>query len=85
MGVLSLDVERLVSTFLADLDTPVSLGVKLRLDARDWDGIAQLSVDPRTYHCAERYLRDNAAVSILKKYADFPTPSGDRRDRKSVV
>lgn len=76
---LSREVMRLVSTFLEDLGTPLALGVYLRIDNGLWEDLAQLSVDPRSYLDSASYLRDAAAVSILKKYASFPTSQDSRR------
>jgi hypothetical protein len=72
------DVVRTVSHLLEDLETPISLGVALRLRYGEWDGVAELSVDPRSYLDANSYARDAAAVGILKKLQELPTKI-DRR------
>jgi len=67
------DVVRVVSHLLEDLDTPISLGVAIRLKYGEWDGISELSPDPRQYPCSNRYARDAAACGILKKLKELPT------------
>jgi hypothetical protein len=73
------DVVRVVSHLLEDLDTPISLGVFLRIRHGEWDGILELNPDPRQYLDPSSYFRDAAAASILKKLKELPGTI-DRRD-----
>jgi len=74
------ELVRVVSFLLTDLGTPKSLSAAILLRESDWDGLAQLSVDPRCYTDSCSYLRDVAAVSIVKKLKELPT-TFDRRAR----
>lgn len=69
---------QVVSRFLEDLGSPFSLGVKLMLDAGQWDEIVALEPDPRRYLNAADYLKDVAAASLLRKFEPLPT-SHDRK------
>jgi hypothetical protein len=79
-SVLSGNLARAISFLLTDLGTPKSLSAAIMLREGDWDGLAQLSVDPRCYVDSCSYLRDAAAVSVVKKLQQLPT-SVDRRAR----
>jgi hypothetical protein len=79
MEELSHDVKHLVSTFLADLDNPVSLSCQLMLESEDWVGLAGKTVDPRSYLDAKEFVKDSAAVAILKKCPQLPTSPDVRR------
>lgn len=62
----------------ADLDTPISLGVYLRMKYDEWDSYLAMSVDPvhnysYTAEGAEKFRRDSQAVNILRKYPDLNT------------
>ena len=72
------DVVRTVLQFLEDLDTPISLGLYLRVKAGDWDGVLEVSPDPRDYLYGARYAKDAAAAAFVKKLNNLPT-SHDRR------
>jgi hypothetical protein len=67
------DVVRTVSHLLEDLDTPLSLSAEILLRYGEWDGLAGLIADPRSYLCSSRFAADAAAVSILKKLVELPT------------
>jgi len=77
-SLLPNEVVRTVSHLLEDLDTPISLSVSLRLRYGEWDGIAEMHCDPRSYLCSNRFARDAAAIGLLKKLKELPT-SHDRR------
>lgn len=63
--------------FLADLDTPRALTVKLLVKYGEWDQVATLSLDPRLYLDADSFARDLQATDLLRK-APLPTKL-DRR------
>jgi len=44
----------------------------------EWDGISEISLDPRSYLDAQSYALDAAAVGLVKKLEELPT-SHDRR------
>ncbi|DAD51036.1 RNA-directed RNA polymerase [ssRNA phage SRR6960551_11] len=71
------DVKRFVLKFLARLDSPMSLRVKLLIDAGEWDELTRLSVDPSAYMDspwgAFRYFCDAQAVALVKKIPGLPT------------
>lgn len=58
---------------LAALDTPLSLGVALRLQHGMEGAISEIKVDPLTYLNAESYFLDAQAVALLKKAEFFAT------------
>lgn len=62
-----LHVEPLVRRVLEGLDTPVSLGVYLRLKYGEHKQIAEMSINPQEYTCAEDYFRDAQAIALLSK------------------
>lgn len=71
-------VSMLSRALCADLDTPISLGVYLRMKYNEWDSYLAMSVDPvhnysYTAEGAEKYRRDAQAVNILRKYPDLET------------
>lgn len=70
---------RVASLYFEGLGTPYSVGVAAMLRQEDWDGISELSPDPRSYleHEWERFARDSAAAGLLRKMVDLPT-SHDR-------
>lgn len=55
------------------LDTPISLGAALRLKYGEYESLARMSVSPSSYVDSESFLRDTAAVSLLKKLEQLPT------------
>lgn len=71
------DVKRFVLKFLARLDSPMSLRVKLLIDAGEWDELTRLSVDPSAYMDspwgAFKYFCDAQAVALVKKLPGLPT------------
>lgn len=73
------DLVRSASLYFEGLGTPVSLSAAVMLREGEWDGLARLSVDPRSYACPQRYARDNAACALLKKLQQLPTVT-DRYD-----
>lgn len=75
------DVVRQASLLYEGLGTPVALSAALLLRHGEWDGLAQLSVKPSSYNCPLAYLKDAAAVSLLKKLEELPGEPGARRRR----
>lgn len=76
--LLPSEVVRVVSLLLEDLDSPKALSVAIMLRYGEWDGISEISPDPRQYLDADSYARDAAACGILRKLKELPT-SHDRR------
>lgn len=72
------DLVRTASLYFEGLGTPVSLSAAVMLRNGEWDGLARLSVDPRSYISPQHYARDNAACALLKKFQQLPTVT-DRR------
>jgi len=74
---------------LADLDTPVSLGVYLRQKYGEWDDYLAMRVNPLHYHDttsgALRYFKDAQAVDLLRKYPSLPGTLGKKERRKVAV
>jgi hypothetical protein len=54
-----------------DLDTPVSLGLFLRLKYGAWQSIAEFRVHPKNYRSAQDFRKDYLAANILRKYPGF--------------
>lgn len=63
-----LHVEPLAVRILEAIDTPVSLGVYLRLKHGEHEQLAKMSVDPRDYTCSQDFFLDYQAVSLLSKF-----------------
>jgi hypothetical protein len=67
----------------ADLDTPISLGVSLRLKYEEWDQLLVMRIDPSHYIDtslgARKYLLDSQAIDLLRKFPDIPS-SVKKRD-----
>lgn len=63
---------------LEALDTPISLGVALRIKYRLFDDLVRLSLQPSNYVCPLRFAKDYQAVSGLRK-AGFLKTTIDRR------
>lgn len=76
------DVTRSVSLLLEDLGTPISLSVAIKLRYGEWDGISEMSLDPRNYLDADLYARDAAAIAILKKLEQLP---GTHNRRENAI
>ena len=55
-----------------DIDTPISLGLYLRMKYGCWQDIAEKRVHPKEYASAERFRKDYMAVSLLRKYPGLP-------------
>nr|QDH87350.1 MAG: RNA-dependent RNA polymerase [Leviviridae sp.] len=72
------EVTRVVSLLLEDLGTPFTLSLAIRLRYEDWDGILEVTPDPRSYLDASRYARDAAGSAFLKKLKELPG-SADRQ------
>lgn len=66
----------LAKTLCSDLDTPVSLGVYLRLKYGEWDQYLAMRLDPANYVDssvgADRFSRDSQAVAFLRKWPGIP-------------
>lgn len=75
------DVVRVASLLYEGLDTPVSLGLWLRLKYREWGQISDVSPDPRSYQTWDhlRFTKDAIAAGFLRKLEDLPTPKELRR------
>lgn len=70
---LSCDVARMVSRYLEDLGTQMSLNLKRKLEAGDFEAILSVDLDPRDYSNSADYAADAAAVGILRKYEKLPS------------
>lgn len=68
-----------IRSFLADLDTPRALTVKMMVRFGEWDQLAQLTIDPLHYReeDVDKFRRDLQATDFLRK-SPLPT-SVDRR------
>lgn len=64
------------------LATPVSLSVAILMRYGEWDQLAVKRVDPKHYESADRYWRDAAAVSFLRKLDELPTSFN--REEKAI-
>lgn len=58
--------------------TPLSAELLRKLEAGEWDYIAECKVDPRAYTNAQEYFLDAVAASLLRKCKDIPS-SHNRR------
>jgi len=77
-GLLPSYLARSASLLFEGLRTPKSLTAAVMLREGDWDGLAKLSADPRSYTCSESYFRDAAAVAFLKKLQELPNGTAQR-------
>lgn len=59
--------------FCEQADTPISLGVYLRLKYEAYDELAVMAVNPSDYLSPYSYFIDNQAVAWLQKYEPLPT------------
>lgn len=66
------DVTRVVSLLLEDLGTPLCLSLAIKLRYGDWDGILEVTPDPRSYLDGGSYARDAAGCAILRKLKELP-------------
>lgn len=76
----SKDILGVISAYMADLNSPISLSVEILVRYGEWDQIANKRVDPIHDYCdlyPEKFLADYAAVSFLRKCVDLPL-DGDR-------
>lgn len=72
---ISREVLHIFSLLLEEADTPISLGVYLRVKYGMWDDIALMDVKPEWYDASDHrsYLVDQQACCFLKKYRDLDT------------
>lgn len=75
------NVDKAVLRLFEDLATPVSLKAAMLWRYGDWDQLASMEVDPRTYVDPERFWRDAMACGITRKLEELPTSF----DRKAVA
>lgn len=73
------ELTRIALKLYESLGSPIALEMARAIKDKDWERIARVTVDPRTYACASDYLRDQAAACFLKKYKQLPA-SIDRRE-----
>lgn len=69
---LSNSMMRLASLHFESLGGPVAAKAVALLGSKDWQGLARMSVDPRSYTDPLHYMRDNSVCALLKKFKDFP-------------
>lgn len=73
MDSISRDVSEPLLRFCVSADTPVCLGVYLRIKYGCWDSLAMMSVNPSDYMNAYDYFIDRQAVCWLSKFESLPT------------
>lgn len=71
--VLPSDVARIARKLYLGLETPLNLRLKEMLDKGDWDGISEVSPDPRSYSKAKDYYLDAVGAALLRKCQGLPT------------
>jgi hypothetical protein len=64
---------QVVLDFFEDIDSPISLGLYLRVKSGDWRGAIAISVDPLSYLNPDAYFRDASACALVRKCAGLPT------------
>lgn len=64
---------------LAALDTPVSLGVYLRMKYRKWDELARLTVKAQDYIDPLCFFKDYQSIKVLSKYPYLDTTISPRK------
>jgi len=69
---------RVVLRFFEDIDTPLSLGLYLRVKAGNWREAIAVSVSPNSYLDHDKYLRDASASAFLRKCQGLPTLADTR-------
>jgi len=74
---LQLELTTAVSLFEA-LDTPVSLGLYLRVKYENWNSLIHASCEPADYEDLQHFADDYLATSLLKKSPNLPSDI-DRR------
>lgn len=67
------DFSRVVLDFFEDIDTPLSLGLYLRVKHGMWREAIAISVSPDSYLDHVSYLRDASSVAFLRKCQGLPT------------
>lgn len=78
---LSRSVERITHAIFAACGTPRALAASLLLRHGEWDQLASLRLDPKTYSDSHLYYLDAVATSFLRKLDVLPTTI----DRKAVA
>lgn len=76
---LSREVLTPLLRFCEETDTPISLGVHLRIKYECWDELALMEVRPEWYAAPYPYFLDRQAACWLSKFEDLPT-SFNRRE-----
>jgi len=69
---------RVVLRFYEDIDTPLSLGLYLRVKNGLWREAIAVSISPSSYLHHASYLRDASCVAFLKKCSGLPTGADTR-------
>jgi hypothetical protein len=74
MTINTLDsFSRVVLSFFEDIDTPLSLGLYLRIKHGMWREAIAISVSPSSYLHHASYLSDASCTAFLRKCAGLPT------------
>lgn len=73
------DVTRQALLFYEGLGTPLALSAALLLRHGEWEGLAALSAKPLNYQDPVSYLKDAAAVALLKKLKQLPSDQQKKR------
>lgn len=74
---------RVILTFYEDVDTPISLGLYLRVKNGMWDEAIAVGVNPVSYLNHLSYLSDASCVAFLRKCLGLPAEA-DRRLNATV-
>lgn len=77
-ATLPSELVRVASLYFEGLDTPLALGLHIRMQYGLWDEISEVTPDPRVYLDSGSYIADAAAAGLLRKFQNLPT-SHDRR------
>jgi hypothetical protein len=64
---------QVVLDFFEDIDTPISLGLYLRVKSGLWREAIAISVSPLSYLTPDAYFRDSSACAFIRKCAGLPT------------
>ena len=78
---LSHSVKRITHAVMAACGTPHALAAAMLLEHGEWDQLAALRVDPKSYTEARSYFLDTVASSFLRKWEPLPTS----HDREAVA
>ena len=81
-SVLPDDVTHVALRLYEGLGSPVAKDLIQKIKSRDWDGISDVSPDPRTYTNAGAYFLDAAAAGLLRKFQGLPTTVDRSRKAK---